>query len=429
MRPTSSLWLAALAALGLAGCNTTSVTVRAEPSSFKVHIVCAGTNAADCPDPQGAFYCPKASAAPDLGNPQQPVPRTQIFYLAQVTAIDSNGAFYAGFDREAYVYVQFEGSVTPRRDVSKQPLAKLKLHNGAACLSLSLPAAFNQSAIWVEEPPVFGRDPENASHRIVSGSFAAGASETIYRPAPLVADVQYTTDPTTQGSALDMKHVIIDSGASGAPIVVTFVAATYFTVTDLGTPGRDHAWGSLEIYTYSRPENVRVGSVIQNLSGSVSNYLGLPELNHPMYEIAYVDKDPLIVEVPAPHRIYFKDLGGILTAMAPYKSAIVEVASRNGDSWWICPLSGKGLQSYYKYNQWIIAPPTADCTSDRESMVVMSNATIPAFDPLAFAGKKLCSLRGIMALVKPASMINLWTITPRDADDLGELVDVSVDCL
>jgi hypothetical protein len=432
MRPLGLLALAMLA-----GCTQQNTVTRVEPTSFRVHIVCAGASAADCPAvPANAFTCPAFAAPPDmLGSPVREVDRSQSFYMAQVTTVDSLGQDYAGYNGTANVYIQFEGSVTPQRNIGVPPLATLPFQNGQACLSLNIPQAFNQTAIWVEDPPTWTTGA-TANERHVAGSFALGASEAIYRPAPLITDVQFTNDPLFQTSALNNKHVIINGGTSGAPIVVTYVSTSYFTVTDTGAPGPDHPWGSMELYTYSQPFGVKVGAQVNGLNGSVSNYLGLPELNFPIW--GYVKQYPTPADMallPTPHRIFHRELpqtlpnpdAGVL-GLAPYKSAIVQVKSDSTDTWVVCALRGSALASYYKYQEWLIAPPTADCSSWSEAMDVVSTASLPNFDPIANAGKKICSLTGILSVVVPAAHVNLWTITPRDASDLGAVVDRNAPC-
>jgi hypothetical protein len=199
-------------------------------------------------------------------------------------------------------------------------------------------------------------------------------------------------------------------------------------VTDLGAPGLDHPWGSLELYTYSRPFGVKVGAQVDGLNGSVSNYLGLPELNFPIWTVVNASPDPVNAPIPSPHRIHYTDIPQTLEKMAPYKSAIVEVRSEGSEVWVVCPLRGASLASYYKYQEWLIAAPGADCTQWAEAMDVVSTASLPNFDPITNAGKKICSLSGILSVVVPAGHVNLWTITPRDATDLGAVVPVNQPC-
>lgn len=417
------------AALLMIGCDTRSTITRQEPASFKVHIVCAGNSAAECPPiPASTFSCPSVSTVPDLGTPVTPISRDKQFYVAQVSAIGSNGQPYAGYSGTANIYVQFEGSVTPQRATGVDPLAQLPFQNGLGCLALSLPSTFNPTSIWVEDPVVYANDPDHPGRRTVSGTYAAGASEAIYRPAPFITDVETTTDPVLQTSPLNNKHVIIDTGTNGAPIVVTYVTTSYFTVTDLGAPGLDHPWGNMEIYTYSQPFGVQVGSTVSHLNGTVSNYLGLPELNFPVWTVDNFLPDPVNAPIPTPHRLYASDIPQTLQLMAPYKSAVVEVKSDSTGSWVVCALRGSALTSYYKYGEWLISAPTADCSSSNKSFNVVTTATIPNFDPIANAGKKICSLRGMMSVVVPAPHINLWTITPREPGDLGAVIPTSQAC-
>ena len=434
--PRLGAWLALALCGGLSACTQSTTVTRIEPTSFRVHIVCAGTTTTlpdggtfspDCPAvTPGASVCPANPGAVDLGLPEREIDRSQSFYMAQVTAIDSLGNVYPNYNGTANVHIQFEGSVTPARGTGVPPLATLPFVNGQACLTLAIPQAFNQTAIWVEDPPVYTQTGASPNQRAVSGSYALGASEAIYRPAPLITDIQYTNDAVYQTSGLNNKHVIVNSGTGGSPMVVTYVTTSYFTVTDLGAPGPDHAWGSLELYTYSQPFGVKVGQTVSGLNGGVSNYLGLPELNFPIW--GWDNATPDLSLIPAPHRVYYADIPQTIAKMAPYKSAIVTVKSDSTDTWVVCALRGNALTSYYKYQEWLISAPSGDCSSWSESMDVVSTASLPNFDPIANAGKKICSLSGILTVVVPAAHVNLWTITPRDASDLGAVVPLSQPC-
>ena len=57
--------------------------------------------------------------------PEREVDRTQVFYMAQVSAIDSQGNLYPGYNGTANIHIQFEGSVTPQRAMGVPPLTTL----------------------------------------------------------------------------------------------------------------------------------------------------------------------------------------------------------------------------------------------------------------------------------------------------------------
>ncbi len=417
--------LAGLAA-ALFGCNYTTTVPRNNLNSFKVELVCAGLTAADCPTvPSGTFTCPTMLTPPNLGSPTSSVDRDQLFYMAQVSTFDSMNNPFTDYNGTANVYIQFEGSVTPLRNALTPPLATLPFQNGQACLALSMPPAFNQTNIWVEDPVTYTIED---NHRQPQGTYAMGASGPIYRPAPLIADVAFTNDAVEQTSALNNKHVIIAAGAGGAPIVVTYISTNFFTVTDLGQPGEGHPWGSVEMYTYSQPYGIAVGSVVSHLNGSIQNYLGLPEVNFPVWNIDNEFPAMGVAPIPDPHRILHSDIPNTLGAMAPYKSGIVEVRSDSIESWEVCPLRLMDLASYYKYGEWLLSTQQAGCSETYNTLDVVTTASIPNFDPIASVGMKVCRLAGILSVVVPAPHINLWTITPRTPDDLGAVVKLSDPC-
>jgi hypothetical protein len=406
-----------LALVVVAGCDVHNQVDRSGLSSFQVKIVCAGTDASKCPAvTPTTFLCPTMTTPPDLGRPDSPVDRDQNFFVVQVNAVDGNGVLKQDYNAAANVYIQFEGSVTPIRSPIIPPLATVQLQGGLGCLALTLPPAFNQTNIWIEDPTTYTVD---AGHRIPVGTYATGASDPIYRPAPLISDVAFTNDPVEETSALNNKHVIIDQGDLNQPIVVTYVASGAFFVTDLGAGGvgSDHPWGSIEMYTFSQPYGIQIGSQVSHLNGSVQNFLGLPELNFPVWTIERFDVDPVRAPLPKPHRIFHTDLMQTIPNMAAYKSGLVELDTDSQDGWQICGLNGPNLTSYYKYGEWVLTKSPRGTCSLNDSFDIVTTATVPNFDPIANAGKKVCHIAGIMTLVVPAANINLWTITPRDAVD------------
>jgi hypothetical protein len=424
-----------LAVLLLVGCDVGRTVDRSGLTSFKVEIKCAGEYASDCPaiPDGGVATCPDSTLPENvLGQPFNPVLRTQDFYMVQVTAYDGDGKVKTDYSGVENVYIQFEGSVTPTRSPTIPPLSTVTLTNGYGCLGIALPPAFNNTNLWIEEPATYFAD---AGHRWASGSFTVGASQTIYRPAPLISDVAFTMDPVQETSALNNKHVIIDKGDHDQPIVVTYVSANYFTVTDLGAGdlGPDHAWGSLELYTYSQPYGVKVGSIVSHLNGSVQNFLGLPELNFPVWNVDRYEPDPVLAAIPSPHRILRNDLVTFIPNMAAYKSGLVEIRSDTNEQWLICALNGPALSSYYKYNEWVVTTKQhVDCSGATFSMDIVSNTGVPDFNALDHAGKKICRLSGILTVVVPTPRINLWTITPRNPDDFStdatNIVDLNTPC-
>jgi hypothetical protein len=400
-------------------CEVKNPSQRAEPASFRVTMVCAGNTASDCPHvTAGTALCPTSPTAANIGTPSKPVAREQLFYVAQVEAIHSSGTVDSNYAGTANVYVMFDGSVSPTRSVGVPPLAKLPFTNGQACLATAIPPAFNQTQLWVEDSGGGTTKP----------SFAIGVSKAIYRPSPLISDVQRTTDANLLTSPVNGKHVLIEGGTNGGALVVTATFSQYFTVTDVGTPGADHPWGSLEVYSYSQPFGVHVGSIVRNLNGAVSPFNGLNELSFPVWEVD--PSPPDVSRVPAPHVVQVDDLPKTLDAMGPFVSALVAVKE-----WSVCALpdGGRDATAYAKYGQWKVAPSTSlaadgSCSDSKSSMSVLSAATVSAFKPLNNVGRKFCSLTGVLSHVAPGVGIHLWMITPRDSVDLGQPVDAAAPC-
>jgi hypothetical protein len=440
MRLANSLTAAALLSVAATGCTKNVTVTRVDPASFNVNIICAGTSAASCPAvPANTGVCPAVTGpAPNLGSVTTPVDVTQTYYLAQVTAIDNNGKFYSPYNKQVSVYLQFEGNVTPARNEMTAPLQTLQFVNGQACLGITIPPAYNLTTIWVEERPTLGwlngktQTATSRGQRAVSGSFAIGTSQPIYRPAPLISNVNYPpVDYDYLLSPLNTKHVIINQGTAGKPLVVTAVYAGSFFVTDIGTPGTDNPWGSLDVYTYSQPVGVNVGATVTALDGAVSSFNGLTELNFPTWTLVNPNPDPVNAPIPAPHLVSFGDLQS-MTKIAPWNSALAQVKTpdvgNQNQPWIICPLIGTGLTSWQKYGEWLLSQPDQPCSEWQYSINVTTVATIPAFNPLANAGKYVCSVTGILTQVVPAAGIHLWNITPRGSSDLGAIVSDPSQC-
>jgi hypothetical protein len=433
------LWVSLLAGT-LAACTQQQLANRVDPSSFRVELLCTGKSAADCPViPKNADVCPASPAPARTGSPASPVDRTDLYYMAQVTAIGNDGSPYAGYNATANVYSMFDGSVSPRRSPLNPPLGTLPFTAGKACLGVTIPPAFDATFIWVEDPVQVVSDtaPGRAGHRFYQSSFAIGSSAPIYRPAPLISDVVTTTDMLNTRSPLEGKHVLLAGGSPvpnpdtsagapktvAAPLVVTSVSAKYFTVTDIGTPGGDNAWGSLEIYSYSQPVGIHVGSTVRNINGTLNAFKGLNELNFPIWDVVSAAPDPVNAPLPTPHEIKVTDIPNVLAGMKPWESGLVEVKG-----WQVCALAGRDLASYQKYSQWKLAPPSVDCTAATSSLSIITNTTVPSFNPLNNVGKKICALTGILAHVIPVAGIHLWEVYPRSAADLGTPIDPSMAC-
>lgn len=394
-------WVA-LAAVGLSACETQIASTRDPLSSFRVEVVCAGKDATECPTvAAGAAECPAPTSPAVLGEPKTPVDRTQRFYVAQVSAIGPDG-LAAAYEGTANVYVMFDGSVSPARDALMPPMATLKFTGGRGCLTATIPPAFNKAELWVEDSGPARK----------KGSFAVGVSKPIFRPSPLISDIQTTTDAAFTMSPLNNKHVLVEGGTDGKPIVVTAVSAQSFAVTDTGAPGPDHPWGSLLVYSFSQPRGVQVGMKVTNLNGTLGEFNGLTELNFPIWDLS--NDPPELSLLPAPHEIKVEDIPKTLEKMEPFESALVVVKQ-----WVVCALApGRDLDAYNKYGQWKAAPSADKCGDSKTSVSVVSQSTVPGFNPLANATKTVCSLEGILSHVVPGKGVNLWMINPRDSNDL-----------
>src|SRR5579883_2214130 len=141
------------------------------------------------------------------------------------------------------------------------------------------------------------------------GSYAAGASETIYYQLPRVQFVR-GWDPAENGNGnrtlYPNQQVQIDTGWRGGEdyafsTVVVNVAADGFFAQDIQDDQRPQTgYGGVFAYTYSSPPFLRVCDRLQQFAGQAADFYGFTELNYPTWQIEPWDpsKRPCLVPEP-----------------------------------------------------------------------------------------------------------------------------------
>jgi hypothetical protein len=223
-----------------------------------------------------------------------------------------------------------------------------------------------------------------------------------------------------ESSPLEGKQMDVRASRYGdsGRMVVTGVYSQGYTVSDVqcedaaGTPpcvtgDYDH----LYIYSYSRPEDdqgrlLRAGSVIDRITGGISEFNGLTEVSFPE---GYVSDTTLYPEiVPEPIVIQPEWLNTRIE-MERYESALVAI-----DDATLCPLD----DDWDTYSQWKLDVGNG-CNYD--AINVISKGQVPDFDPLTYVsaheGETMPRVVGTLRPINIGSF-NVWLVYPRSIDDI-----------
>ncbi len=161
-------------------------------------------------------------------------------------------------------------------------------------------------------------EPDDDDETNPSG--AAGASPTLYFANPRIRDVQHT--PQLNHSPLEDQQVRI----TGGHMVVTNVVANGFYVVDLDDQRPGRYYNGIFVFTFSKPRHVRLGDVVCELDGAVTEFVGTTQLAFPSFEVLYASNprcnantpgvDPHL-EPPKPLRLTDKLLDELTGASPP----------------------------------------------------------------------------------------------------------------
>lgn len=292
----------------------------------------------------------------------------------------------------------------------------IKADDGFASTEVSFTSSFGDTRIWMTatgDPDVDG----------VGGTYATGVSDSISIALPTIAETQDVSeldidDPFTS-SPLFGEFVTIRT--ADRDVVVTALTTKGFWASDLGdAPGN---YSGMFVYTFNKPDGVRVGDRLGLLGGGSQEYVGATQLSFPLYEA--VEGETL--EPPAASELSDDTLCSgnrpNNAALEAYESSLVTVLEGT------IPADFKetppGIDSdqdyaqYLEYGQWPIELP-GGCR-----VYVVSNATAPGFDPVANAGETVGPLTGMLSYVRAGG--HKWMILARGPEDLGLEADASTD--
>ncbi len=241
-----------------------------------------------------------------------------------------------------------------------------------------------------------------------------GASAPLHFDNPTLAQLQETSN--AWNSPLECRgdegeachYVTIDRGT----LIVTNVAGDGFNVTDVVDDCRsgeaeDRCFNHLYVFAYSYPEGVERGQCLCSVSGIVSEYIGFTELSFPEWDgSGDCDACRAVAAVPPEERIpepVVLDAADVRTSlrMESLEAALVRVHEAR-----VRPTDA----TFEEYGQWKIGLP------DGASLNVVTEATVPLFDPRNETGTVLASMTGTLKDIGPARP--RWILVPRDPDDI-----------
>lgn len=282
-----------------------------------------------------------------------------------------------------------------------------------------------------------------------AGTYATGLSETLQFANPTLADIEgrSTASPLT-GAA-----VTVDVGDRYEPsVVVTRVANDGMNVSDLRYLDD---YGHTFAFNYSTPEGTRVCDRLSRLDGIVSEFFGFTEINFPSWEIVAWEGEAGDGTCPVPEpKTLTNELAADALAMENYEAALVRVDNVRIGRSQNCDITGDGIVNqagpegcdpececannceadptctevtqYAHFNQWTL---TLD-GGDGPKLFVVSNATVPGFDPLEHSGEIIDHLTGTVRSI--AFLDPPWILEPRCPADIvvsGDPVPMDEACV
>lgn len=281
---------------------------------------------------------PCGTTPPNLGSVASPLqvtignPRT---FCVHVEARNPDGSLDTTFSHK-YVNLTIQPGTVTNLDSRN-----VELVDGVTQQDVQVPVvgAFGEAHIWADdigyEPAPPDRNPppqcsngidDNGNHLIDYpadpgcyaptddsedlGSYAAGASETLYFESPRIPLVR-GYDPTSYGygnaTAFPHQQITIDTGWRGGTnydfsAVVIGLTAAGFYVEDLqnGPGDQPTGYNGLYAYNFSTPPFMRVCDRVQILGGTSSDFYGYTELNYPTWQLEFWNPAERPCMVPEP---------------------------------------------------------------------------------------------------------------------------------
>jgi hypothetical protein len=377
------------------GCTENKGPTRTGPQSIKISV---------------------AGAPGSLGTRQNPLTSRNVMFDVQVIGPDGK---VIDVDRDLSLYTWFLGTLgrsfgTDQSQRCANAAAMVHVTHGTASgVQVTLPPVFGPTQIWLEDCTQPG------------ASFAVGATDPFWFPYPTIADVsQPRVDPSCDpivtlfaNSALEGKQVAIDASPTGK-IVVTGKFAQFYTVTDTGLP----TFHSLEIYSFGAPP-VNVGDVIvgQTLTGAISEFNGMTELNFPLATTSGT------APLPPPTVLTIADFNVGTDMTKALKLEGLEAAVVELDDGCVCPAG----TDYATFQQWSVAFKTAQGMYNcgrTYALGVTTAGQVAGWDPPK-TGKHISAIRGVLVNIAGCASrtsgnpFSFFILHPRDSSDIVDAGD------
>jgi hypothetical protein len=273
----------------------------------------------------------------DPGTPDQPLPIsvvTPALFTVDIEAHLPDGTLDTSFN--GYVHLSVQPGTVQDLDVRN-----VELQNGAVRgVSVPTVAVFGEAHIWADDLGYEPTDPNGPTAPQCSngiddngnglidypadpgcyapvdnteglGSYASGASETLYFQLPRIALVR-GYDPTNggNGNSTSFPHTQVDIDTGWRPntnsyafnTVVIGLTSSGFYAQDLqgDLPMPRPGYAGIFAYNFSTPAFMRVCDRLQILSGEASDFYGFTELNYPTWQLEYWDQNARPCLVPEP---------------------------------------------------------------------------------------------------------------------------------
>lgn len=382
------------------------------PSVLVASLACSLVGA--CTDDRGAVISGTQSLRVELmapgmtGSQTERLPDASRTVPVLVTALGTDGKLDPSLNGDLRVFVQYLGSMTPPLD-SGAPLTTLRMTAGQASGTVTLPAVFGPTVLWVEHST--GPSP----------TYATGTSPRLWYREPTISDISTPSDEASLAalatSPLELKQARVETSRYGARgrLVVTSVYSQGYTVSDVqcadeaGTPpcttgNYDH----VTIFTFSSPRDERgrelvVGQTIRGFAGGVVEFNGLTELSFPQTFVAEGDPEVNPARLPDPKVLQQSWFAQKIEFERVESSPIAVLGGK------VCPLD----DDYDEFKQWKLDVGNG-CNGDVINLVTSG---VVDFDPAANVGRELPRVVGALRPINIGSF-NVWIIFPRFAQDL-----------
>lgn len=280
--------------------------------------------------------------------------------------------------------------------------------DGAVDVEAEFTSSFGNTHVWLTSVGT----PENPGE---GGTYATGVTSTIAIERPTITQLQDVSnldvDDSFTTSPLFGEFVTVRT--EDRDVVVSAVTTKGFWASDLGdAPG---GYSGLFVYTFNKPEEIQVGDRLDLLAGGIQEYVGTTQLSFPLYEAA---EGETLTPPPAASLDAETLCSGSNTnneALEAFESSLVTIDSATIPANFQEPEPGYDADPDYnqfvEYGQWPVE------TAGGCRVYVVSNTTVPTFNPITHAGEDIGQVTGMLSYVRAGG--HKWMLLVRNADDLA----------